>query len=251
MTTKMIEITDLIKLGMNKNEAKTYLSLIKFKEAPALRIIQDTKFHKNIVYDNLEKLIDKGLVTFIQEGNKKIFKLTSSNAIINNIEEEQKSLEQQKKKAIEITKEIEKSLKLIPQKQEANIFRGVKGIKSFYNETLKGGNFVTFGGPQKSIELMGETFWYNYDIKRAEKKVKARSIFNYSIKHHGEKIKNKFTEVKYFDKEFEPNTETHIQDDKVGIIVWSDEPILFLIQDKSVAESYKKYFENMWRQAKL
>ena len=250
MTTKMIEITDLIKLGMNKNEAKVYLSLIKFKEADAHQIIQDTKFHKNIVYDNLEKLIDKGLVTFILEGNKKIFKLTSSNAIINNIEEEQKNLEDQKIKAIEITKQIEKSLKLIPQKQEAMIYRGIKGIKSFYNETLKGKDFVTFGGPQKSIDVMGETFWYNYDLKRNEKKIKARLIFNYSIRDYGKKIKNKFTEVKYFDKEFEPNTETHIQDDKVGIIVWGDEPILFLIQDKLVAESYKKYFENMWKHAK-
>jgi|SRR3989344_1603611 len=246
----MVEITDLIKLGMNKNEAKTYISLIKFRKADAHQIIQDTKFHKNIVYDNLEKLIDKGLVTFILEGNKRIFQLTSANALIDNIEEEQKELGRQKKKAIEISKEIEKSLKLIPQKQEAMIYRGVKGIKSFYNETLKGKDFVTFGGPQKSIDLMGETFWYNYDIKRAEKKIKARLIFNYSIKHHGAKIKNKFTEVKYFNKEFEPNTETHIQDDKVGVIVWGDEPILFLIQDKSVAESYKKYFENMWKQAK-
>ena len=250
MTTKMIEITELIELGMNKNEAKVYLSLIKFRETDAHQIIQDTKFHKNIVYDNLEKLIDKGLITFILEGNKKIFKLTSSSAIINNIEEEQKNLEGQKKKAIEITKEIDKIAKKIPLKQEANICRGVKGIKSFYNQTLNGGEFVTFGGPQKSIDIMGEIFWYNYDVKRAEKKIKARLIFNYSIKYHGEKIKNKFTEVRYFNKEFEPNTETHVQDDKVGIIVWSDEPVLFLIQDKSVAESYKKYFENMWKQAK-
>lgn len=248
MTT--MEVSDFIKLGMNKNEAKTYISLIKFRKADAHQIIQDTKFHKNIVYDNLEKLIDKGLVTFILEGKKKIFQLTSANAIIDNIEEKQKVLEQYKKKAVEISKEIEKSIKINPQKQEANIFRGINGIKSFYQETLKGGEFVTFGGPQKSIEIMGETFWFNYDLKRAEKKIKARLIFNYSIKHHGEKIKNKLTEVKYFDKEFEPNTETHIQDDKVGIIVWSDEPVLFLIQNKLVAESYKKYFEKMWKQAK-
>lgn len=250
MTTKMIEITQLMKLGMNKNEARVYLSLIKFKEADAHQIIQDTKFHKNIVYDNLEKLIDKGLITFILEGNKKIFQLSSSSAILHNIEDQQKALDNNKKIAIEITKEIDKITKKIPLKQEANIFRGIKGIKSFYSQTLNGGDFVTFGGPKKSIEVMGEEFWFNYDLKRAEKKIKARLIFNSSIRYHGESIKNKFTEVKYFNKEFEPNTETHIQDDKVGIIVWGDEPILFLIQDKSVAESYKKYFENMWKEAK-
>src|SRR3989344_9657538 len=97
MTTKMIEITELIKLGMNKNEAKVYLSLIRFRESDARQIIQDTKFHKNIVYDNLEKLIDKGLITFILEGNKKIFQLTSSNAILDNMEDKQKDLDNNKK----------------------------------------------------------------------------------------------------------------------------------------------------------
>jgi len=46
-------------------------------------------------------------------------------------------------------------------------------------------------------------------------------------------------------------SETHIQGDEVGIIVWTKEPILFLIKDKLVAESYTKFFEKMWKQAKI
>ena len=72
----------LIKLGFNKNEAKVYLALIEFGKADAGQIIAETKFHKNIVYDNLDKLIDKGLVSFIIENKKKIFQIASSNSLI-------------------------------------------------------------------------------------------------------------------------------------------------------------------------
>jgi hypothetical protein len=38
--------------------------------------------------------------------------------------------------------------------------------------------------------------------------------------------------------------------DKVAICVFSEEPYAFLIEDEKVAESYKKYFELLWKQAK-
>ena len=81
-------------------------------------------------------------------------------------------------------------------------------------------------------------------------KIKVNILFNHSLKDFGEKIKNKLTEIRYFDKDFEPLTQTDIHEDKVAIIVWTETPILFLIEDKEVANSYKKYFEKMWKQSK-
>lgn len=249
MTT--MELTELIKLGFNKNEAKVYLALIKFGKSDARRLINETKFHKNIVYDNLEKLIDKGLVSFILEGKKKIFQIASSDSLVNFFKEKEEEIKEKEESAIKISKEISKIAKSLLSKQEAMIFRGVKGIRSFYNQTLEEGkDYVVFGAPQQSIDIMGELFWRNYNVKRIAKKMNVRMIFNPSIKKYGETIKNKFTKVKYFDKDFEPMSETHIQKDLVAIIVWTKEPILFLIRDELVAQSYKKFFEDMWKQAK-
>ncbi len=247
MTTMKIE--ELIKIGFNKNEAKVYFSLIKFGKTDANQIIKDTKFHKNIVYDNLEKLIDKGLVTYIIEDGKRVYKIASSHMLIQFFEEQKDEIEKKKEIATKIAKEINKIEKNIPRKREATIFKGIKGIKSFYNETLNNGDFVAFGAPQSSIDTMGEHFWENYILKRKSHKIKARLIFNPSIKSYGEHLKNEITEIRYFDKEFEPLTETHIQGEIVAVIVWSEEPILFLIRDKLVADSYLKFFEKMWKVA--
>jgi sugar-specific transcriptional regulator TrmB len=241
-----MEASDLIKLGFNRNEAVVYLSLVKFGKADAGRLIKDTKFHKNIVYDNLDKLINKGLVSYVAEEGRKVFQISSSDMIVKMIEEEEKELKDKKEFARKISEEIDEQKIMIIKKHEASVFRGVNAIKSFYNETLKGGDYVVFGAPENSLAMMGETFWRNYNTKREHNKIKVRMIFNPSLKSYGNSIKNKWTSIRYFERDFEPLTETHIQEDKVGIVVWSDEPILFLIEDEAVAKSYLKFFEKMW-----
>jgi sugar-specific transcriptional regulator TrmB len=249
MTT--MELTELLKLGFNKNEAKVYLILIKFGKADAGQIIKETHFHKNIVYDNLEKLINKGLVSFIIEGKKRIFQIASSNSIVEYFEQEEKEINKRKKEAEKLSKEISKLAKQIPSVQEAKVFRGVQGIKNFYYSGIENKeDTLVFGAPQESIDIMGEIFWRNLQAKRQASKIHAKLIFNPSIKAYGETIKNNLTEVRYFERDFEPMSETHIQGDEVGIVVWTKEPILFLIKDKLIAESYKKFFEKMWKLAK-
>lgn len=244
MTT--MEKEDFIKLGFNKNEAIVYLSLIKFGESDANQLINDTKFHKNIVYDNLEKLIDKGLITYIIEEGRRVYKIASPNALIQFFEEQEKEIKNKKKFAEKLSEDINQVIKTIPIRREATIYKGIKAIKSVYKETLKGNDYVVFGAPKESVEIMGNYFWKNYTQKRIATKIKVRMIFNQSLKDFGNKLKNKFTQIRYFEQDFEPLTETHIQDDKVAITVWTEEPVLFLIKDKFVAESYKRYFENMW-----
>ena len=247
-----MEIEDLTRLGLSKNEAIVYLSLVRFGSANAGELIRDTKLHKKLVYENLEKLIDKGLVAFITEDNRKVFKIISAHALVDIFEDKITEDIKKKKEAERTAKEINNIVGSIKQKQEALVYRGKKGVRTFYKELLEDGNdYIVFGAPEKSIGLMDDLFWRNFNVKRRDKKIKAKLIFNESIRKYGESIKNKITEIRYFDKDFEPLTETNIQEDRVAIIVWTEEPILFIIQDKNVAENYKKYFEKMWRLAKI
>ena len=68
-----MHIADLEKLGLNKNEAKVYFGLLKKGQATASELVKSVGVHRNIIYDNLEKLIDKGLVSYVVEGTKRRF----------------------------------------------------------------------------------------------------------------------------------------------------------------------------------
>lgn len=246
-----MEIERLITLGFRQNEAKVYLALVKYQRSDANTIIKETKLHKKLVYENIEKLIDKGLVGFVIEKNKKIFSITSTNFLIELFEDKIKEELKKKDEAKKIVSELDKVVKVTKTKQEAIVYRGKQGIRTFYLELLKQKkDYVVFGAPEKSIKIMDEIFWRNFNTKRIYKKISARLLFNESIRKYGDSLKDKFTELRYFEKEFEPSTETNIQGDRVGIIVWCEEPFLFLIVDKEVAKSYREYFERMWKISK-
>ena len=241
----------LLQLGLNKNEAKVYVTLLKLGQSSAGELIKKTEFHRNIVYDNLEKLIDKGLVTFILEGKRKVFQTAAPEMISEFIEKEQNKLDEKKEVANEVKKEVIRIQSSIKEKQEATIFRGIKGIKTVLKDTLEvGEDYFAFGAPQASLDLMSSTYWENYNTKRTEKKIIVKMIFNESLRRWSEKIKNPVTKVKFLPKSFDPLSETIIYGDKVAIIVWTDKPIATLIKDKHLAESYKNYFNILWKQAK-
>ncbi|MCF7871640.1 hypothetical protein K9L97_01275 [Candidatus Woesearchaeota archaeon] len=241
----------LIELGFNKNEAKVYLSLMKFTSADANTIIKDTKFHKNIVYDNLSKLSDKGLVTHIIKEGRTVFQAADPNMLLELFVEEQKKLDSKKKKAQKVYDELKKIVRKEQEKQTAKIYTGKKGIRTFYKELIEiEKDYVVFGAPLHSVEIMGETFWKNFHLKSREKGMKMKMIMNKSIKHYANIPRGKDRQVRFFDRNFEPLTETNIQGERTAIMVWTQEPILFLIESKKVADSYRLYFKKMWKELK-
>ena len=65
-----MDAVDLEKLGLNRNEAKVYFGLLQTVNTTASDLVKHLGLHRNIIYDNLEKLIEKGLVSFVIEGTK-------------------------------------------------------------------------------------------------------------------------------------------------------------------------------------
>lgn len=131
-------------------------------------------------------------------------------------------------------------------------FKGVAGIKELLNILLEAGGkeHHTFGSAKESL-MMGDTFWLEYHKKRAEKGIKAKLIFNESLKDWVGKNKYPKVEYKFIKKDFEPLTETIIRNDKIGIIIWTETPIGILIPNKIAAESYDKFWKIMWESNRI
>jgi SAM-dependent methyltransferase len=132
-------------------------------------------------------------------------------------------------------------------KTETITFEGVDGIKEMLGILLNAGGkeHHTFGSAKESL-MMGDEFWIEYHNQRAKKGIKAKLIFNESLKDWAQKNKYPKVEYKFIKKDFEPLTETIIRNDKIGIIIWTKIPIGILIPNKVAAESYDKFWKIMW-----
>lgn len=245
-----MNIEEFIGLGFTKNEATIYHRLVYRGKTDAYQLVRDTKMHKKLVYENLDKLIREGLVSCTVEEGRRVYQLTRADSLITMFEPQEKKLQALQQKAKKLAQEIEKITPQAPPLQEAKLFRGIQGLRSYYRGIASTGTeYVVFGAPEKSLEIMGEHFWLNFNAKKNEKKIKTRAIFNKSLQKYAKKVENKFTKVRFLSQDFEPLTETNIQADKVAVIVWTQEPVLFLIQDRFVADNYRIFFEQMWKSA--
>ena len=242
-----MEIFELEKLGLNKNESIVYVELMKFGKATAGELIKKTQFHRTIIYDNLDKLIDKGLVSYIFLGGKrKLFQIAPPEMLSDFLAEEQKKLDEKRNLANNLQKEIKKSFQINSGKQEAAIYRGVKGAKFVLYDILnEKKDLISFGAPKESVEIMGSVYWKNYNLKRQKLRIHAKLLFNESLREWAKKEIFHFptNKIKFMKIFKEAITQTIVCGSKTAVFVWTDKPIVTLIDDVNVSDSYIHFFK--------
>ena len=239
MNTEILE-----DIGFTNAEIKVYLALLELGTATAGPILEKSKLQNSVVHMTLNKLIEKGFVTFVKEGKRNQYQATNPKNIINYINEKKERFE-------ELLPELLLKQQMAKQKPEIITFRGIKGIKELLVELLEAGGkeHHTFGSTVKSL-LLGDAWWVNYHKKRAAKGIRAKLLFNKSLASWKAEVKYPKADVRYTNAGVEPSTATIIRNDKIGIIIWTEKPLGPLIHQKEAAESYDKFFEMMWNSAK-
>jgi hypothetical protein len=75
-------------------------------------------------------------------------------------------------------------------------------------------------------------------------------IFHKSLRNWKTQMPKSIIELKFLNEPFEPLTETTIYGNKVAFVVWTEKPIVTIINNEHVANSYRQVFDILWRQAK-
>ncbi|MAF37019.1 hypothetical protein CL622_07940 [archaeon] len=235
-----MDTTILEDIGLTNAEIKVYLALLELGTATAGPIIDKSGLQSSVVHMTLNKLLDKGMISFIKEGKRNHYQASNPKHIISYINEKRERFE-------ELLPELLLKQQTAPKKPEVITFRTVKGVKELLHELLEseGKEHNTFGSTKESL-MLGESWWISYHKKRSLKGIKAKLLFNESLREWKPEKKYTKCQVKYTQKGFEPLTETIIRGDKVGIILWTKIPLGILIHHKLLAESYEKFFEMMW-----
>lgn len=123
-------------IGLSEGEIKIYSALVDLGMSPISKIHEKTGIERRNIYDILNKLIEKGMITYITENKKRSFQITHPNKIIGYIEEKKYRLDKTKEGlAKEIPALIEK-FNFKKQNINAEVFRGKEGIKAVWEDML-------------------------------------------------------------------------------------------------------------------
>ena len=245
-----MEYKILENLGLTKNEIRVYVNLIESGSKLAGEITESTGIHRRNVYDCLERLIQKGLVSYVNINNKRWFSPANPNRFLEIIEEKKSELDENKKeirKLMPYFMDMRKS-KL---KQDVRFFRGIEGLKTVYEDILRTRkNYIGYGPGKKVEELL--RFYFPYYIKKRQKtKIFSRLIYEESSRERYY-VKAPLSKVKFLPDSYISLTSNRVYGDKVAILLISkEEPLAIIIKNKSIALSYRKYFELLWKIARV
>lgn len=90
----MNKINEMLEdLGLEKREIKIYLALLQNNTRPALQLSKETRIDRTTIYDILERLIDKGIVSSIIKNNTKHFTALMPDELLLHFKEKYSTLE--------------------------------------------------------------------------------------------------------------------------------------------------------------
>ena len=228
----------LKEIGLQDSEIKVYISLLKLKEATASQITQYTGLHRSNIYDIIEKLKERGLVSFIIKNNVKYFRASSPERILDYLKEKEEKIKLILPELISISKEKEENIKV-------EIYKGKEGIKTILNDIIKEGKNYFLFGHLKFEELLP------IYVKQFIRQLNEKNISEKAILEKGTKIiPAKKHHYKYISKEFLFPNATIIYGNKIAIFVWQEPYYVILIQNKDLSVSYKIHFNLLWKVAK-
>lgn len=140
---------------------------------------------------------------------------------------------------------IKSTIKEFYFEKKVKLFYGENGIKKVFYDILTENqpNCVLDSEGQFTKQMPEFAKWF---INQVEKK-------NIQIRHlvrKGRDIKpSKTTEIRFIKKRTKSHAVINIYSDKVAIILWTKVPEVVVIEDKTVANSLRDYFEILWKSA--
>jgi|APSaa5957512535_1039671.scaffolds.fasta_scaffold68568_2 HTH-type transcriptional regulator, sugar sensing transcriptional regulator len=228
----------LKEIGLSDGETKVYLALLKRGSSRVAKIKDETKLHRTTIYDFLEKLQKKGLVSYVVKNNVKYYTGTEPEKLIDYLNEKRLSVENV---LPELLKMRSKNIPSV----SVEVYEGVEGIKTVLNDIIRNGENVYGSG-------IDENKWHGISKQLMTyyfRKLEERNIKEKLLTLEGSPYKNsKVSEYKYLPKDSFNLTATLLYKNKVVNIIW--EPLTaIMITSDALHDSCKKHFDILWKHA--
>lgn len=246
----MSMLDDLISIGLTSGEARVFLTLLKLGSAKVGQIVRDSTVSYSKVYDVLDRLSSKGLVSHIILGNVKYFNAVEPYRLEEYIKNKEQEVHKQLETANKVIPELAKIADKNRQNDMAEIFIGDRGIKTAYEILLRDAtskNILYYFYPFEGYHPIASPFYSRLYLFQKQKKVQQRGIATLDFKqskHYAEIAKG--VKMKFVD--FPLPATMDIFKDKLLIISWENVTGI-LISSKEIAGHFRNYFDSIWKLA--
>jgi sugar-specific transcriptional regulator TrmB len=232
-------IEELTKAGLSPREALVYYTLIQYGSSPAHLVAKRVSLDRTVAYHVLKNLERKGLVSYTLKQHKRVYQVTSPDNLLSHVREQTAFIEA-------LIPAIRKVEKVKSSPHEISIYEGRDGLRTYLLDILNAPSFVAYGSTGKIYEI------FKYELPHllemaSKKRLRGKVVAHSSFKNHA-MSKIPLVEYRYLTT-VESQATTTVYKDKVAITMHAPTPVVIVIRNKVLAQSYRNYFHFLWKHA--
>lgn len=245
---------ELQSMGLTEGEAKVYESLLFLGSSTVGPIVKRSKVSASNIYEILERLTFKGLVSYVIREKTKYFQAADPNRITDYLESQEMKIRKNKetlKNLIPFLSEIKSSSSKL---EEVELFIGTKGLITAYEtlfQDLRRGDKAYFFYAYSKTYLESSLKFYS-KIMPYFKKIGVHwdgiTHIDYKKISLANKVPKSVVNERYVNFPIPGNIGVYA--DRTLIIIWNLHPTGIFIRSQEVADNFKAYFASLWRVAK-
>jgi sugar-specific transcriptional regulator TrmB len=238
----------LIGFGLKENEADVYISALKLGPTPILPIAKETGIRRTTIYEIIESLISKGLVTTELKGFKKLYCAAHPQNLVSIFENKKENLEI-------IIPELTTIYKAQGSENSIKTYESLVSIKSLYLDILnsyKSGDFCYVIGDTDKFIKDDPKFFMKYIEDRAKMDLDIKIIVaDSAASRERKKYERNFNcHIKILPKETTLSANFTVTKDIFLTQAVENQQLAITTNNKEIINLQKNLFEMIWNSLK-
>jgi predicted DNA-binding transcriptional regulator len=236
-------------VGLSPNEGKIYEALLKLESANISTIAVKSRVHRRNVYDAMNKLVEKGLVSELILENEKHFKAVNPTRLLGLIQDKEVMVTEQ-------LPDMQRRFQRIEVKEQAYIYKGVSGFRNYMQDILdtcqKGDELHVLNAKGGWWDPRLKPFRLRFYKEFHKKNLVAYHLFAHDMKKQMPEVVKSHPKAKFLPKEYKTDSAIDVFGDHVvtftglGYGQLDDDITLFVMISRPLADSYRNWFRMMW-----
>lgn len=254
MTKKLLELFELSPI-----EAEIYLCLYAKKPQTVVELSKNVGLARSTIYDNIEKLIQKGLAERIVLYKSQKFRAHPVNTLYTQIEEKQSNLNQLESAYEQLQKQLSFPHQL-PNETQVRYYHGKQGLQQMMHNSLAADKEVVGYSVYGRVNIVGSKFMKKWVAEFNRLKLNDRVITNprpktieiLKVDLKPEEHQQSKDDVRYLPEEqLYVSGDTTVYNNIFAVCYWQDSEVVGVeIENEELVKTQKSIFEMLWKVAK-
>jgi sugar-specific transcriptional regulator TrmB len=235
----------LLSTGLDEQRAKVYLSALAQGEAQAKDIAEEVGMNRTAVYDNLRFLEERGYVTTVHQGKRKVF-------VPLHPKELYKKFGQQVDQLKDLLPDFLALYAEKGQKPFVQLFTGPYAAREVYEDILAvtKKEYHYFSAQQLTYQTVDTAYMKKWVQRRVKKRIESYSLRVQGKDVKGEKMFNEeaayLRHIRYLPAYVDLRSTVYIYENNIGVISSQREGTASITHSPDMAYTFRQVFQFLW-----